>query len=59
LIELRDAMTTKPGHIVFANNFGMSRVLLVVIVVGGSEERFKVCDEEKRDGVLLFLVGEF
>jgi len=57
LVELRDAMTAEPGHIVFVDNFGMSRV--VVIVVGGSEERFEVCHEKERDGVLLFHVGEF
>ena len=33
----------------FVNNFGMSRV--VVVVVGGSEERFQVCHEEERNGV--------
>jgi len=55
-IELRDAMTAEPGHIVFVDNFGMSRV---VVVVGGSEERLEVCHEKERDGVLLFLVGEF
>ena len=58
LVELRDAMTTKPGHIVFVDNFGMSRVV-VVVVVGGREERLEVCHEKERDGVLLFLVGEF
>jgi len=57
LVELRDAMTTEPGHIVFVDNFGMSRV--VVVVVGGSKERFKVCHEEERDGLLLFHVDEF
>jgi len=51
-------MTTKPGHIVFVDNFGMSRVV-VVVVVGGSEERFEVRHEEERDGVLLFHVVEF
>ena len=56
LIELRDAMTTEPGHIMFVYNFSMSRV---VVVVSGSEERLEVCHEEERDGVLLFLVGEF
>ena len=56
LVELRDAMTAEP--IVFVDNFGMSRVVIVV-VVGGSEERFEVCHEKVRDGVLLFLVGEF
>jgi len=48
-------MTAEPGHIVFVDNFGMSRV----VVVGGCEERLEVCHEEERDGVLLFLVGEF
>ena len=57
LVELRDAMTAEPGHIVFVDNFSMSRV--VVVVVGGSEERLEVCHEKERDGVLLFLVGEF
>jgi len=56
LIELSDAMTAEPGHIVFVNNFGMSRV--VVVVVGGCEERFEVCDEEERKG-FLFFDGEF
>jgi len=56
-IELRDAMTAEPGHIVFVDNFSMSRV--IVVVVGGSEERLEVCHEKERDGVLLFLVGEF
>jgi len=56
LVELRDAMTAEPGHIVFVDNFGISRV---VIVVGGSEERLEVCHEKERDGVLLFLVGKF
>jgi len=60
LIELRDAMTAEPGHIMFVDNFGMSRVVVVVVVVvGGCEERLEVCHEEERDGVLLFLVGEF
>jgi len=58
LVELRDAMTAKPGHIMFVDNFGMSRVV-VVVVVGGSEERLEVCHEKESDGVLLFLVGEF
>jgi len=57
-IELRDAMTTEPGHIVFVDNFGMSRVI-VVVVVGGREERLEVCHEKESDGVLLFLVVEF
>jgi len=52
LVELRDAMTAEPGHIVFVNNFGMSRV----VVVGGREERFEVYHEKERDGVLLFHV---
>ena len=30
LVELRDAMTAEPGHIVFVDNFGMSRVVVVV-----------------------------
>jgi len=58
LVELCDAMTAEPGHIVFVDNFGMSRVV-VVVVVGGCEERLEVCHEEERDGVLLFLVGDF
>ena len=29
------------------------------VVVGGSEERFEVCHEKERDGVLLFHVGKF
>jgi len=58
LIELRHAMTTEPGHIMFVDNFAMSRVV-VVVVVSGSEERLEVCYEEERDRVLLFLVGEF
>ena len=56
LVELRDAMTTEPGHIVFVDNFGMLRV--VVVVVGRSEERLEVCHEKESNGVLLFL-GEF
>ena len=59
LIELRDAMTAEPGHIVLVDNFGISRVVVVVVVVSGSEERLEVCHEKERDGVLLFLVGEF
>ena len=59
LVELRNAMTTEPGHIMFVDNFGMSRVVVVVVVVGGSEERLEVCHEKESDGVLLFLVGEF
>ena len=57
-IELRDAMTTKPGHIVLVDNFGMSRVV-VVVVVGGYEERFEVCDEEERKRFLFFDVDKF
>ena len=57
LVELRDAMTAEPGHIMFVDNFGMLRV--VVVVVSGSEERLEVCHEKESDGVLLFLVGEF
>jgi len=56
LVELRDAMTAEPGHIMFVDNFSMSRV---VVVVGRSEERLEVCHEKESDGVLLFLVGEF
>jgi len=58
-VELRDAMTAEPGHIMFVDNFGMSRVVVVVVVVGRSEERLEVCHEKERDGVLLFLVIEF
>ena len=58
LVELRDAMTTEPGHIMFVDNFGMSRVV-VVVIVSGSEERPEVCHEKKNHGVLFFLVGEF
>jgi len=58
LVELCDAMTAEPGHIMFVDNFGMSRVV-VVVVVSGSEERLEVCHEKESDGVLLFLVGEF
>ena len=50
LVKLRDAMTAKPGHIMFVDNFSMSRVI-VVVVVGGSEKRLEVCHEEERDGV--------
>ena len=57
MVELRDAMTAEPGHIVLVDNFGISRV--VVVVVSGSEERLEVCHEKESDGVLLFLVGEF
>ena len=60
LVELRDAMTTKPGHIMFVDNFGMSCVVVVVVVVvSGSEERLEVCHEKESDGVLLFLVIKF
>ena len=55
LVELRDAMTAKPGHIMFVDNFSMSCV--IVVVVGGSEKRLEVCHEEERDGVLLFYVN--
>jgi len=58
LVELRDAMTAEAGHIVFVDNFGMSRVV-VVVVVSGCEERLEVCHEKERDGMLFFLVGEF
>jgi len=58
LVELRNAVTAEPGHIVLVDNFGMSRVV-VVVVVSGSEERLEVCHKKERDGVLLFLVGEF
>ena len=57
MMELCDAMTTEPGHIMFVYNFSMLRV--VVVVVGRSEKRLEVCHEEERDGVLLFLVSEF
>ena len=56
MIMLRDAMTAEPGHIMFVDNFSMSRV---VVVVGRSEKRLEVCHEEERDGVLLFYVIEF
>ena len=56
LIELRDAMTTEPGHIMFVDNFSMLRV---VVVVGRSEERLKVCHEKESDGMLLFYVIKF
>ena len=42
----------------FVDNFGMSRVV-VVVVVGRSEERLEVCHEKERDGVLLFYVIKF
>jgi len=58
LIELRDAMTAKPGHIMFVDNFSMSCVI-VVVVVGGSEKRLEVCHEKESDRVLLFLVIKF
>ena len=51
-VELRNAMTTEPRHIMFVDNFGMSRVVVVVVVVGGSEERLEVCHEKESDGVL-------
>ena len=57
LVDLCDAMTAEPGHIMFVDNFGMLRV--VVVVVGGCEERLEVCHEKESNGVLLFLVGEF
>ena len=57
LVDLCNAMTTKPGHIMFVDNFGMSRA--VVVVVSGSEERLEVCHEKESDGVLLFLVIKF
>ena len=56
LVDLCDAMTAEPGHIMFVDNFGMLRV---VVVVGGCEERLEVCHEKESNGVLLFLVGEF
>ena len=56
LVELRDAMTTEPGHIVFVDNFGMLRV---VVVVSGSEKRLEVCHEKESNGVLLFYVIKF
>jgi len=56
VVELRDAMTAEPGHIMFVDNFGMSRV---VAIVGGSEERLEVCHEKESDGVLLFYVIKF
>ena len=58
LVDLCNAMTTEPGHIMFVDNFAMSRVV-VVVVVSGSEERLEVCHEKESNGVLLFLVGEF
>ena len=33
--------------------------VVVVVVVGGSEERLEVCHEKERDGVLLFYVIKF
>ena len=57
LVDLCDAMTAEPGHIMFVDNFGMLRV--VVVDVGGCEERLEVCHEKESDGVLLFLVGKF
>ena len=58
LVELRDAMTAEPGPIVFVDNFGMSRVV-VVVVVGGSEERLEVCHEKERDGCCFFTLSNF
>jgi len=63
LVELRDAMTAEPGHIVFVDNFGMSR-LVVVVVVGGSAERLEVCHEkknrrEKETGCCFFSLANF
>ena len=57
LVDLCDAMTAEPGHIMFVDNFGMSRV--IVVVIGRSEERLEVCHEEERYGVLLFYVIKF
>ena len=57
LVELRDAMAAEPGHIMFVDNFSMPCV--VVVVVGGREERLEVCYEKESDGVLLFLVIKF
>ena len=57
LVELRDAMTTEPGHIMFVYNFGMSRV--VVVVVSGSEERLEVCHEKESDGCCFFSLANF
>ena len=59
LVELCDAMTAEPGHIMFVDNFGMSRVVVVVVVVSGSEKRLEVCHEKESDGVLLFYVIKF
>ena len=58
LIDLCNAMTAEPGHIMFVDNFGMC-VVVVIVVVSGSEERLEVCYEEERDRMLLFYVGEF
>jgi len=58
LVDLCNTMTTEPGHVVFVDNFAMSRVV-VVVVVSGSEERLEVCYEKESDGVLLFLVIKF
>jgi len=58
LVDLCNAMTTEPGHIMFVDNFAMSHVV-VVVVVSGSEERLEVCHEKESDGVLLFLVIKF
>ena len=43
LVELCDAMTAEPRHIMFVDNFSMSRIVVVVVVVSGSEERLEVC----------------
>jgi len=59
LVELCDAMTAEPGHIVFVDNFGMSGVVVVVVVVGGCEERLEVCHEEERDGCCFFSLVNF
>ena len=56
LVDLCDAMTAEPGHIMFVDNFSMLRV---VVVVSGSEERLEVCHEKESDGVLLFYVIKF
>ena len=58
LVELRDAMTTEPGHIMFVDNFGMSRVVVVVIVIG-SEERLEACHEKESDGCCFFSLANF
>ena len=58
LVDLCNTMTTEPGHVVFVDNFAMSRVV-VVVVVSGSEERLEVCYEKESDGVLLFTLSNF